>query len=304
MGKETIRVGNRNLTVSNLDKILYPGNKFTKAQVIEYYVKAGPFLLPHFKNRPVTLVRFPDGVSGKSFFEKDAPKFKLDWIKTFPVPRMKGGVINYIVINDLPTLAWVANLAALELHPFLHRAPRIGSPTHLVFDLDPGEGVTILTCIQVASLVRTMLDKVELKCFPKVSGSKGIQIYVPLNKTTTYSETNTFAHTVADLLAREHPKLIVSQMAKILRRQKVFIDWSQNTQTKTTIGVYSLRAKSERPFVSMPVTWEALEKADRKQDMAELYFEPTQALERLDKEGDLFAPVLQMKQSLPRGFHG
>lgn len=300
MGKSSIKIGSREITVSNLEKVLYPEGKFTKFQVIEYYVNVGRFLLPHFKNRPVTLVRFPDGVLGKSFYEKQAPKFTPDWIKTFPVPRSEGGFINYILINDLPTLAWVANLAALELHPFLHRAPRIEKPTVLVFDLDPGEGSSILTCIEVAFLVCSTLDRVGLKCFPKVSGSKGLQIYIPLNSRTTYEVTNTFARAVADLLAREHPKLIVAQMAKNLRRGKVFIDWSQNTQSKTTVGVYSLRAKRERPLVSMPVTWEELEKASRKTDVEALSFEPKPALERLEKLGDLFAPVLEIKQQLPR----
>ena len=300
MGKSSLRIGNRDVPVTNLEKVLYPEAGFTKLQVIEYYVKVGGFLLPHFKNRPVTLVRFPDGVNGKSFYEKQAPKFTPDWVKTFPVPRAEGGVIDYILINDLPTLAWVANLASLELHPFLHRAPRIDTPTLMVFDLDPGEGASILTCIEVAFLVRSLLEKVGLKCLPKVSGSKGLQIYVPLNKRTTYEATNKFAHTVADLLAGEHPKLIVSQMAKSLRRGKVFIDWSQNTQSKTTVGVYSLRAKRDRPLVSMPVTWEELEKASHNRDSDDLFFEPQPALERLKKIGDLFAPVLEMKQQLPR----
>jgi bifunctional non-homologous end joining protein LigD len=304
MGKSSLRIGNRDVPVSNLEKVLYPETAFTKLQVIEYYVKVGGFLLPHFKNRPVTLVRFPDGVSGKSFYEKQAPKFTPDWVKTFPVPRAEGGVIDYILINDLPTLAWVANLASLELHPFLHRVPRIDTPTLMVFDLDPGEGASILTCIEVAFLIRSLLERVGLKCLPKVSGSKGLQIYVPLNKRTTYEATNKFAHTVADLLAREHPKLIVSQMAKSLRRGKVFIDWSQNTQSKTTVGVYSLRAKRDRPLVSMPVTWEELEKASHNRDSDDLFFEPQPALERLKKIGDLFAPVLEMKQQLPRKLLG
>ena len=209
-------------------------------------------------------------------------------------------MINYILINDLATLAWAANLAALELHPFLHRAPKIDRPTHVVFDLDPGEGANILTCVEVAFLVRDLLARFHLKCFPKVSGSKGIQIYVPVNKTITYAATNSFAHATADLLAKQHPTLIVSEMAKALRRGKVFIDWSQNTQSKTTVGVYSLRAKRDRPFVSMPVKWEEMKKAARKADPENLFFEPKAALARLRKHGDLFAPVLKLKQQLPR----
>jgi len=300
MAESAITVGARRIVVSNLDKVLYPDGPFTKAQVIDYYVRVSAFLLPHFKNRPVTLVRYPDGPFGKSFYEKNAPKFTPDWVTTFPVPRSEGGVIQYILINDLATLAWAANLAALELHPFLHCAPKIDRPTHVVFDLDPGEGTDILTCAEVAFLVHDLLAKLRLECFPKVSGSKGIQIYVPLNSAVTYEKTNAFAHTVADLLSSRYPTLIVSQMAKILRRNKVFIDWSQNTKSKTTVGVYSLRAKRERPFVSLPVKWEELKKAIQTSDPDQLFFEPGAALTRLKKQGDLFAAVLKLKQRLAR----
>src|SRR5436190_2678114 len=299
MGESTLKVGKRKVPVSNLDKVLYPGGRFTKADVINYYVEVGRFLLPHFKNRPVTLVRYPDGVFGKSFYEKNAPGFTPKWVRTFPVPRVEGGVINYILVNDLPSLVWVANTASLELHPFLHCAPKIDIPTHVVFDLDPGEGANILTCIEVAFLAREVLAKFHLKCFPKVSGSKGLLLYVPLNQPVTYETTSAFARAAADLLAREHPDLIVSEMSKSLRRNKVFIDWSQNTQSKTTVGVYSLWAKRERPFVSMPVKWEELKQAADGSDTDSLFFEAKAALARLKKVGDLFAPVLKLKQQLP-----
>src|SRR3989442_480463 len=214
MAESAIKVDNRKITVSNLEKVLYPAGRFTKAQVIDYYLQVSRFLLPHFKDRPVTLVRYPNGPFGQSFFEKNAPGFTPKWVKTFPVPRKDGGMINYILINDLPTLAWAANLAALELHPFLHRAPKIQQPTHVVFDLDPGEGANILTCAEVACLVRNALAQLRLKCFAKVSGSKGIQIYVPLNKSGTYDATNSFAHSLADMLAARHPAMIVSDMSK------------------------------------------------------------------------------------------
>lgn len=288
--------------MSNLDKVLYPGSRFTKARVIEYYSRVSPFLLPHLKNRPVTLLRFPDGVFGESFYEKNAPGFVPGWIRTFPVPRSEGGVIRYILVNDLPTLVWLANLAALELHPFLHRTPRIDRPTHVVFDLDPGEGSNLLTCIEVALLVRELLGRLKLESFPKVSGSKGLQLYVPLNTAVSYDTTQAFARTVANLLARQHPGLVVSEMAKVLRAGKVFIDWSQNNQSKTTVGVYSLRAKRERPFVSMPVTWDELRAASEAGDPERLFFEPDAALDRLENTGDLFAPVLKLKQKLPREF--
>ncbi len=256
MRQSGIRIGRRTVAVSNLEKVLYPGGRFTKAKVIEYYSNVAPAILPHLKNRPVTLVRYPDGVFGESFYEKNAPGFTPEWVRTFPVPRSEGGVINYILVNDTATLVWAANLAALELHPFLHRVPRIEQPTQVVFDLDPGEGADILVCAEVAFLVRDLLARLKLQCFPKVSGSKGIQLYVPLNTRVCYEETNAFARGVADLLTREHPKLVLSEMAKALRTGKVFIDWSQNAQTKTTVSVYSLRAKREHPFASVPVKWE------------------------------------------------
>lgn len=300
MAKTELKVGTRSIAVSNLEKVLYPGTGFTKGQVIQYYLEVAESLLPHFKNRPVTLVRFPDGVDAKHFFEKDAPRFTPAWVKTFPVPRNEGGKINYIVINDALTLAWVANLAALELHPFLHRAPRIDTPTHIVFDLDPGEGADILSCARVAFLVREWLEQFHLECFPKVSGSKGLQIYVPIHERFKYEKAKAFAAQVATLLSQEHRDLIVAAMSKALRPGKVFIDWSQNSATKTTVGVYSLRAKRDRPFVSMPVSWDEIKRAVRLQDPAELFFEPERALRRLKEVGDLFAPLLTLKQSLPR----
>ncbi|HTL16585.1 MAG TPA: non-homologous end-joining DNA ligase [Patescibacteria group bacterium] len=302
MGKSVIRIGGRKIAVTNLEKILYPGGRFTKAKVIDYYARVAPVLLPHFRNRPVTLVRYPDGVFKEFFFEKNAPGFAPTWIRTFPVPRSEGGVINYILLNDLPTLLWAANLAALELHPFLHRAPNLQRPTHIVFDLDPGEGADILTCSRVAFLIRDVLAGLKLKAFPKVSGSKGIQVYVPLNTPATYDATQSFARAIADLLSRQHPKLIVSEMSKALRSRKVFIDWSQNYQTKTTVGVYSLRAKHPQPFVSMPVQWAELAQAVEANDSEALFFTPEAALTRIDRQGDIFESVLTVKQRLPKDF--
>jgi bifunctional non-homologous end joining protein LigD len=303
MEQSVVHVGRRKIAVSNLNKILYPGGRFTKAAVIEYYSRIAPVLLPHFKNRPVTLVRYPDGVFKDSFYEKNAPGFTPDWVHTFPVPRTEGrGVINYIVINDAATLVWAANLAALELHPFLHRTPHLDRPTHIVFDLDPGKPADILTCARVAFLIRELLADLKLKAFPKVSGSKGIQVYIPLNTPVTYDLTQAFARAVADLLTRQHPKMVVANMSKALRTGKVFIDWSQNYPTKTTVGVYSLRAKHPRPFVSIPVTWEELNQALRVKSYKDLYFSPDAALTRIKKRGDLFAPVLKLKQRLPKNF--
>jgi bifunctional non-homologous end joining protein LigD len=290
------------VSFTNTDKVFFPSG-FTKGEMIRYYLEIAPFLLPHLKDRPVTLIRFPDGVKGESFYEKNAPGFAPDWIKTFAVARREHeGHINYILINSAETLAWCANLAAIELHPFLHRAPQVERPTHVAFDLDPGEGADIFTCIEVAVLLRGVFDGLGLDSFPKVSGSKGIQVYVPLNTAVTYDATQPFAKSVAELLQKQHPELVVSQMPKALRKGKVLIDWSQNTASKTTVSVYSLRGKRDEPFVSVPVTWQELERARKKKDREALFFTPDATLKRVQAKGDLFAPVLTLKQTLPDAF--
>ncbi len=239
---------------TNLDKIFFPQSGFTKGQMIRYYVDVARFILPHLRQRPVTLIRLPDGVDGEKFYEKNAPRFAPDWIKTFAVDRRHvDGKTNYIVINDAATLAWCANIAGLELHPFLHRVTQLAQPTAVVFDLDPGEGADLRTCARVAFLVKEITDGLGLRTFPKVSGSKGLQLYVPLNTKTTYAATGSFAKAVAELLEQRFPELVVSQMTKTRRRGRVFIDWSQNSQSKTTVAVYSMRGKRAEPFISMPV---------------------------------------------------
>src|SRR2546423_10939114 len=298
--KEQVKIGKRRIEVSNLGKVLYPGGKFTKAKVIDYYVRISEYLLPHLKHRPVTLKRFPDGVFGEFFYEKDAPAFTPSWVQTFAVPRKETKVdIRYILINDLPTLVWLANLANLEIHPFLHRVPRIDQPTSIVFDCDPGEGADILSCVRVAQMLRDLLKDLDLECFAKVSGSKGLQVYVPLNSYVTYEETGGLAKAVADLLEQREPQLIVSQMAKRLRTNKVFIDWSQNAEFKTTVSVYSLRAKTHRPYVSLPIEWDELQGALKKKDRDQLFFTPEEALARTESVGDLFTPVLKKAQNFP-----
>jgi bifunctional non-homologous end joining protein LigD len=298
--KQHLTVDGRDVPVSNLDKILFPHGRVTKAQVIDYYLRISKYLLPHLKNRPVTLKRYPNGALGEFFYEKDAPSFTPDWVQTFPVPRREsGGTIRYILVNDRATLAWLANLANLEIHPFLHRVPHIDRPTSIVFDLDPGEGADVLTCGRVAFLLRKLLTELQLQSFVKVSGSKGLQMHVPLNTNVTYKLTQPFAKTVAELLSQQHPKLIVADMAKALRRGKVFIDWSQNADFKTTVGVYSLRAKTDQPFVSVPVTWEELETALTKGRSSDLYFGIDAALTRVEELGDLFKAILSVKQVLP-----
>ncbi len=288
------------IAFTNLDKVLFRESGFSKGELIRYYLDAAPCLLPHLRDRPVTLIRFPDGVGGESFYEKNVPKHAPSWIATQMVAhRHRADGTRYILINDAPTLAWCANLAAIELHPFLHRAPALGRPTHLVFDLDPGEGADLLTCAEVAFLVKQILDGLALESFAKVSGSKGLQLYVPLNTELTYAATRAFAKGVAEHLEQTRPDLVVSGMAKALRRGRVLIDWSQNHEAKTTVGVYSVRGKRERPFVSMPVRWEELR---RLRDPGTLFFEPAAALRRLAKLGDLFAPLLRLEQRLPPAF--
>jgi bifunctional non-homologous end joining protein LigD len=300
MSKKTeIQVGGKKLTVSNLDKVLYPEAGFTKGQVINYYIRVAPVLLPHLKNRPITLKRYPEGVEGFFFYEKQCPSHRPEWVKTAEVPsRREAGKIDYCMMNDLPALIWAANLADLELHTFLHRAPAIHRPTSLAFDLDPGAPADILLCCQVSIWLRTIFSGLGMQCLVKTSGSKGLQLFVPLNTPVKYEKTKAFAHALAEQLEREHPDQVVSRMQKTLRKDKVFVDWSQNDEHKTTVNVYSLRAKSQ-PTISTPITWQELEAALRAGDPGCLVFKSETVLERIEKEGDLFAPVLTLKQRLP-----
>jgi bifunctional non-homologous end joining protein LigD len=295
--KTEVDVDGRRLELSNLEKIFYPTVKFTKAQVIDYYARVAPVLLPHLKNRPVSLKRYPDGVTRPYFFEKQAPSHRPKWIETTPV-ESEDRRIDYCMINDLPALVWASNLANLELHTFLHCAPKIEIPTMLAFDLDPGEGTDVLLCAQVGLWIRDLLEKLGIESFPKTSGSKGLQLYVPLNTPVSYDKTKAFAHALAERLESEHPDQIVSKMQKKLRIGKVFVDWSQNDEHKTTVTVYSLRAK-DRPTVSTPVSWEEVETALRQKDPNRLVFESREVLGRVEKNGDLFEPVLHLKQKLP-----
>lgn len=276
------------------DRILFPAVGFTKADALRYYKAIAPALLPHLRQRPLSFKRYVDTVEGESFWEKDAPSFTPAWVKTVEVPRREGGPpIRYIVAGDLRTLSWLVDVGAIELHPFLHTARNIERATHVVFDLDPGEGAAIDECAEVARLLRGALRSIDLESFVKVSGSKGIQVYVPMNPGVAHEVTEPFAQMVANELARAHPDLIVAKMAKSLRRRKVFIDWSQNADFKTTVATYSLRAKRDAPLVSMPVTWEELRRPRA------LEFSPDAAIARVKKRGDLFEPVLKMKQTLP-----
>ena len=297
---QIVEIDGRHLSLTNLDKVLYPAAGFTKGQVIDYYARIAPVLVPHLAGRPLTLKRYPEGVDKEYFFEKNATKHRPDWVKTAPIwSEHNRRNINYLLANHLPTLVWIANLAGLELHPSLSLAKDIMCPTMMVFDLDPGLPANIVQCCQVGLWLREIFEHFGLQSFPKTSGSKGLQIYLPLNTPTSYDQTKPFAHALARLLEGEHRNLVVSDMKKELRVGKVFVDWSQNDDHKTTIGVYSLRAR-ERPTVSTPVKWEEVELALKKKDADLLVFEAGQVLKRVEKMGDLFAPVLTLKQKLPK----
>jgi bifunctional non-homologous end joining protein LigD len=298
-----VAVDGRELGLTSLEKVMYPAAGFTKAQVIDYYQRIAPAMLPHLKGRPLTRVRWPHGTGDMSFFEKRAPAGTPPWVKTAEVTH-KDETIPYVVCDDRATLVWLANLNALELHPQLHLAKDPSRPTEVVFDLDPGLPAALLECCQVAVTIRDLLDGLDLKVFPKVSGGKGLQLYVPLNTPgVSYDDTKDFSRSIAIVLERDDPERVVSRMAKDLRKGKVFIDWSQNDEVKTTVGVYSLRGR-ERPTVSAPVTWEEVEGAIEEEDASELVFEADAVLERVEEHGDLFAAVETLKQRLPDGKGG
>jgi bifunctional non-homologous end joining protein LigD len=285
------------------ERIVFPLVSFTKAQVVDYYLRVAPFLLPHLQNRCVSLKRYPDEAGGDFFWEKDAPAFTPEWVHRHSVWRRSGeSQIHFIVVDDLRTLGWCASVSTLEFHPFLALTHNINRPTSVVFDLDPGEPAGILQAAQVALRLRDLFRRLHLQSFAKVSGSKGIQVYVPLNAPVTYGDTQAFARAVAVYMANEHPKLVVSDMERAQRKGRVFVDWSQNADYKTTVCVYSLRAKRRHPYISMPVRWEDLERALADNDSASLYFLPDRALDFLQSSGDLFAPVLRLQQELPNAF--
>lgn len=298
--EQMIEIEGKSLKLTNLDKIFYPATGFTKGQVIDYYARIARALVPHLKNHPLTLKRYPNGVDQPPFFEKNATKYRPEWVKTVPIwSHGNQRDVNYILCNDLPTLIWVANLASIELHPSLSVAQDILCPRSIVFDLDPGPPANIVQCCQVAIWLRAIFEHFKLESFPKTSGSKGMQIYVPLNTKTSYDETKPLAHALARLLENEHRDLVVSDMKKAIRTNKIFVDWSQNDEHKTTVSVYALRAR-ERPTVSTPITWDEVEHCLKKKDAGLLVFESHQTLDRVEKLGDLFAPLLTLKQKLPK----
>ena len=296
---QKVRVGRRELELSDLDKRLFPSG-FTKAQIIAYYTKIASVMLPHLRGRGVTIKRYPRGTVERVFFEKECPAFHPPWVKTRSVPRqLREGNIDYCLIDDVASLVWVINLDAIELHVPLAQASDWDRPREMVFDLDPGEPATLLDCCQLGVRFRDMLARLGLKSFAKTSGGKGLHVYVPLNTAgVTFDDTKEFARAAARIFERQEPTGVVSVMTKSLRRGKVFVDWSQNDRTKTTVCAYSLRAKG-RPTVSTPVTWKEIEAAARRGEASRLVFEADDVLSRVKRLGDLFAPVLKLKQKLP-----
>jgi bifunctional non-homologous end joining protein LigD len=290
-----VDVAGKQISLSNLDKVMYPEAGFTKGHVIDYYTRVAPVLLPHLRDRPLTLKRYPNGVDGGHFYEKQCPSHRPDWVRSEPV-ELRSKTIQFCICDDLPTLVWLANLADLELHPSLSKVPDVERPTVMAFDLDPGPGTGLAECCEVALILRDALGRLGLECFPKTSGSKGIQVYVPVNvDDVDYDHgTKLLSNALARHLEAEHPKLIVSSQKKELRKNKVLIDWSQNDEHKTTVGVYSLRAR-ERPTVSTPLMWDEVEAGDPDA----LVFEAGDVVARVEEHGDLFAPVAELEQPLP-----
>lgn len=298
--KAELIVQGKKLPVSNLNKVLYPKAGFTKGQLIDYYIRIAPVLLPHLKDRPLTMKRYPNGVEAPFFYEKNCPAHRPKWVKTAQVwSEGNNRMMDYCLAQDLPTLVWAANLADLELHTSLARKRDVARPTMMVFDLDPGAPADIVQCCQVGLWLRELLTKMKLKSFAKTSGSKGLQIYVPLNTSVTFDQTKDLSRALAQHLEREHGNLVTSNMSKSVRKGKVFVDWSQNDEHKTTICVYSLRAKAE-PTVSTPVTWDEVANCLKKKKADLLKFRSDKTLTRVEKMGDLFAFVEKLKQKLPK----
>jgi len=295
-----IELQGRRLKLTNADKVLYPASGFTKTDLVAYYAGVAPALLPHLRDRPLTLKRYPNGVEGEYFYEKRSPPHRPDWIQTAQIPSDRGKKeIPYTLCQDLPTLVWLANLADIELHPSLSLAAEVTRPTMVAFDLDPGAPAGIVECCEVALELHELFRQLGLEACAKTSGSKGLQVYVPLNDPgANYAQTKPFAHAVAGLLEERHPELVVSRMAKDRRAGKVLIDWSQNDEHKTTVCVYSLRA-TEQPRVSTPVSWDEVAECHETKRAERLSFGPEDVLSRIASSGDLFGKILSLQQNLP-----
>jgi bifunctional non-homologous end joining protein LigD len=290
-----VEIDGHQLKLTNLTKVLYPETGFTKGEVIDYYARIAPVMLDHLRDRCVTFRRFPNGVDASSFFEKRCPSHRPDWVETAPGPGDKGGAIDYCKLSSVAAVVWAANLAALELHTPMSRADDIDNPTMVVFDLDPGAPAAMPECAEVALLIRDALEPLDLELLAKTSGSKGLQLYLPLNSTHTQDQARGFALAVAQLIEKHNPRLVVTEQKKEIRKGKVLIDWSQNAYFKTTVCVYSLRARP-RPTVSTPVTWDEVEGAASGEPLS---FEVADVLDRVDELGDVFAAAASLQQELP-----
>lgn len=300
-GKVLTEVDGHQLQLSNLDKVFYPETGFTKGQMIDYYSRVAPYMVPHLEDRPITLKRYPDGVEGEYFYEKECPSHHPDWLKTGRVASSgKRGYVDFCLVEEEAALVWIANLASIEIHTLLSRYPDVRTPRFAVFDLDPGHPAGILDCAWTALRLKEVLGGLGLECFPKTSGKKGIHVCLPLNTEVGFERTKSFANAVAMMLEKEYPERIVANMKKEKRKGKVLIDWSQNTEHKSTVCVYSLRA-DRRPFVSTPLSWKELEQLTAGGAESAFYFEARDVLERTEDRGDLFEPVLKLKQGLPAG---
>lgn len=292
---KTVTIEGKKLTLTNLSKVLYPQTGFTKANVIDYYRRIAPYILPHLRNRPVTLKRYPHGVDSPFFYQKNCP-LHPDWLKTSPPDNFFKE--NFCIVNDLPSLIWIENLASIEIHTLLATTKNLLQPEMIVFDLDPGEPATLIDCLKISLIMRDMLEGLGLKSFPKTSGGKGLHFYVPLNTVVNYDQTSSFAKMVAQIMEKHFPDIVISKMNKDLRKGKVFVDWSQNSRHKTTACVYTLRARPE-PAVSMPVSWRQIETALKKNNPESLIYNAEQAIESIEKTGDIFNDILILRQSIP-----
>jgi bifunctional non-homologous end joining protein LigD len=293
-----VDVGGRRLRIGNLERVVFPRTGTTKGELLDYYVRIGDVMLPHLRDRLLHMHRYPEGVEGPRFWQKGCPEHKPAWMPTAPVySRDKGQPIEYCVVDELAGLLWAVNIGSLELHTSLHRRDELKSPTAIAFDLDPGPGAGLLECAEVALRVRDLLAELGLRSWPKTSGGKGLQVYVPLDGEATYAETKPVARTVAEVLEAQTPDRVVSRMARSLRAGKVLVDWSQNTEHKSMVCAYSVRAK-ERPTVSTPLRWPEVEAAADRGDAGALVFEMGAVLERVAEHGDLFARVLAERQTL------
>jgi bifunctional non-homologous end joining protein LigD len=299
VSRKIVEIAGRRLSLSNLEKDLYPSYGFTKAHILEYYRRMARFILPHLKDRALTLKRYPEGVDQEFFFEKRCPAYHPAWVETAELSLDNGEWMTVCLVNDLAALMWVENLASLELHVPLAKAASPETPDSLVFDLDPGAPANIFDCTRVALILRDLLAPLGLAAHVKTSGKKGLHVYVPLNRPeTTFADTKKFSRAVAEILQKNYPDLVTAKMAKEYRQGKVFINWSQNDAAKTMVCIYSLRAR-EKPVVSFPLDWHELEKLHGRDDHNKLEVLHGEAISRAEQHGDVFGEVLVKQQRLP-----